>query len=89
MRYKEYATLFFQSIKNKNMPTPVKIILGIAIAYIIVPVDFIPDVGFPVGILDDTIVAAVLIGIGGRIIYNKIKAERSGQIPDDDNVIDL
>ena len=26
---------------------------------------------------------------GGKIIYNKIKAEQSGQDPNDDNVIDL
>ncbi len=89
MMYKEYVTLLFQSIKKKNLPTSVKIILGVLIAYIIIPTDFIPDLGFPVGIVDDTIVAAILIGIGGRIIYNKLKAERNGQAPDDDNVIDL
>ena len=87
--YKEYVTLLFQSIKKKNLPTSVKIILGVLIAYIIIPTDFIPDLGFPVGIVDDTIVAAILIGIGGRIIYNKLKAERNGEAPDDDNVIDL
>lgn len=87
--YKEYASLFFQSIKNKNLPTSVKIIIGVIIAYFLLPVDFIPDLGLPVGIVDDTIVAAVLIGIGGRIIYNKIKAEKNGVNPDDDNVIDI
>ncbi len=87
--YKEYVTMLFQSIKGKNLPTSVKVILGLMIAYIIIPGDFIPDVGFPIGILDDTIVAAVLIGIGGRIIYNKVKAERSGETAQDDNVIDL
>ena len=89
MMYKEYVTLLFQSIKNKNLPTSVKIILGVMIAYIIIPTDFIPDLGFPVGIVDDTIIAAILIGIGGRIIYNKLKTERNGQAPDDDNVIDI
>ena len=89
MMYKEYVTLLFQSIKNKKLPTSVKIILGVMIAYIIIPTDFIPDLGFPVGIVDDMIVAAILIGIGGRIIYNKLKAERNGEVPDDDNVIDL
>ena len=89
MMYKEYVTLLFQSIKKKNLPTSVKIILGVLIAYIIIPTDFIPDLGFPVGIVDDTIVAAILIGIGGRIIYNKLKAERNGEAPNDDNVIDL
>ncbi len=89
MMYKEYVTLLFQSIKHKNLPTSVKIILGVMIAYIILPADFIPDLGLPVGIVDDTIIAAILIGVGGRIIYNKVMAERSGQKPEDDNVIDL
>ncbi len=87
--YKEYVTLLFQSIKHKNLPTSVKIILGIMIAYIIIPTDFIPDLGFPVGIVDDTIIAAILIGIGGRIIYNKLMAERNGEKSENDNVIDL
>ena len=87
--YKEYVTLLFQSIKHKNLPTSVKIILGIMIAYIIIPTDFIPDLGFPVGIVDDTIIAAILIGIGGRIIYNKILAERNGEKSENDNVVDL
>ena len=87
--YKEYVTLFFQSIKNKKLPTSVKIIIGVIIAYFFLPMDFIPDMGLPAGIVDDTIVAAILVGIGGKIIYNKIQAERSGQNPEDDNVIDL
>lgn len=86
--YKEYATLFFQSLKHKNLPASVKIIIGVIIAYIFIPVDFIPDVGLPVGLVDDTIIAAILIGVGGRIIYNKIKAEKSGENTDD-NVIDI
>lgn len=89
MMYKEYVTLFFKSIKQKNLPTPVKIIIGVIVAYFLIPMDFIPDIGFPLGIVDDTIVAAILIGIGGRIIYNKLKEERSGEIPEDDNVIDI
>ena len=88
--YKEYVTMLFQAIKGRNLPTSVKIILGIMIAYIIIPVDFVPDMGLPVGLLDDTVIAAVLIGIGGRIIYNKVKAEQSGEESgQDDNVIDL
>ena len=47
--YKEYVTMLFQSIKGKNLPTSVKVILGLMIAYIIIPGDFIPDVGFPIG----------------------------------------
>ena len=89
MMYREYVTLLLQSIKANKLPTSVKIILGVMIAYILIPVDFIPDLGFPAGIVDDTIIAAILIGIGGRIIYNKVKEEKTGENIDDDNVIDI
>ena len=89
MMYKEYVSALFQSIKGKNLPTSVKIILGIAIVYIILPTDFIPDLGLPLGLADDTIIAAILVGLGGRIIYNKLKEEKSEFKTDDDNVIDL
>ena len=89
MKYKEYVTMLFQSIKQKDLPNSVKFILGLDIAYIILPMDFIPDLGLPVGLVDDTIIAAVLIGLGGRIIYNKVKNQDPEQKVDDDNVIDL
>ena len=64
--------------------------LGLAAAYLILPVDIIPDIGLPLGIVDDTIIAAAMIGLGGRIIYNKVKAEQNGQkASNDDDVIDL
>ena len=83
MMYKEYVSALFQSIKGKNLPTSVKIILGIAIVYIILPTDFIPDLGLPLGLADDTIIAAILVGLGGRIIYNKLKEEKNGYKADD------
>lgn len=86
--YKEYVNMLFQSIKQKNLPTSVKFMLGLGIAYIILPMDFIPDLGLPLGIADDTIIAAILIGLGGRIIYNKAKEDRN-RTQNDDNVIDI
>jgi len=81
--------MLFQSIKQHNLPTSVKIMLGVAIAYFILPYDFIPDLGLPLGIADDTIIAAILVGLGGKIIYNNAKAEQERKRKEDDNVIDL
>ena len=81
--------MLFQSLKQHNLPTSVKILLGVAVAYFILPYDFIPDIGLPLGIADDTIIAAILIGLGGRIIYNNVKAEQNNKQNKDDNVIDL
>ena len=66
-----------------------KFILGLGLAYIILPVDFIPDMGLPLGIADDTIIAAILMGLGGRIIYNKVKEEKTENKSENDNVIDI
>jgi uncharacterized membrane protein YkvA (DUF1232 family) len=87
--YKEYVTELLQAIKARNLPTSVKLMLGAAIAYFILPVDFIPDIGLPVGLVDDTVIAAILIGLGGRIIYNNAKAEQEKNQNVDDNVIDI
>ena len=87
--YKEYISTLLESIKAKNLPTSVKFILGLGIAYIILPVDFIPDMGLPLGIADDTIIAAILMGFGGMIIYNKVKEEKTENKSEDDNVIDI
>ena len=88
--YKDYVSMLFQSIKTNNLPTSVKVLLGIAIAYFILPTDIIPDIGLPLGIVDDTIVAAALIGLDGKIIYDKVKEEKSANHQkDDDNVIDI
>ena len=84
--YKQYVSALLQAAKQKNLPTSVKFLLGLTIAYAILPVDFIPDLGLPVGIVDDTIIAAILIGLGGRIIYNNKRAEAPTEDP---NVIDL
>ena len=89
MIYKEYISALLDSIKAKNLPTSVKFILGLGIAYIILPVDFIPDMGLPLGIADDTIIAAILMGLGGRIIYNKVKEEKTENKSEDNNVIDI
>ena len=88
MMYKEYVRLFIQSIKDRKLTPGAKVVLGLGIAYIISPIDLIPDVGLPLGIVDDTVLAAVLLGIGGKMIYNKLKSESAAKT-NDENVIDI
>ena len=86
--YKEYVRLFIQSIKDRKLTPGAKVVLGLGIAYIISPLDLIPDVGLPLGIVDDTVLAAVLLGVGGKMIYNKLHAQPSAKA-DDENVVDI
>ena len=88
MMYKDYVKLFIQSIKDRKLTAGAKIVLGLGIAYIISPIDIIPDVGLPLGIVDDTVLAAVLLGVGGKLIYNKIKTDPSAKT-NEENVVDI
>lgn len=88
--YKEYIGTLFKAIRGKNLPTSVKVLLGLGIAYIVSPVDIIPDLGLPIGLVDDTILAAILMGVGGKIIHNRIQNEKNNGDPNvDDHVVDI
>ncbi len=76
---KNVYSAFFNAMKNKDLPTPAKILLGTTLAYIISPVDLLPEiVTGPLGYLDDVGVAALLIGIAGKIIMNRMKNGDNG-----------
>ena len=85
--YKQYIGTLFNAIKDRKLPTSVKILLGLGIAYVISPIDILPDLGLPIGLVDDTILAAILMGVGGKMIYDKAKKGKNES--DDDNVIDI
>ena len=88
--YKKYASVLFDAIKDKNLPNSVKVLLGLGIGYVLSPIDLIPDIGFPVGVVDDTVLAAILIAVGGKIIFDKRNHSNKSSYPDSsDDVIDI
>lgn len=90
--YKKYASVLFDAIKDKNLPTSVKVLIGVGIGYILSPLDLIPDLGLPLGVVDDTVLAAILIAIGGKMILdkrNKTDGSSQNHSSNDDDVIDI
>jgi|GEM_PF-1445355 len=63
--------VLFYAFKDKRTPIFSKIVILIAAAYIVLPVDLMPDVFFPVGFLDDLAVAPSLF----YLVYKKLPAE--------------
>ena len=62
-------------LKDSRTPRIAKIILGIAIGYIFLPFDLIPDWIPVIGHLDDLIVVPILIIIGLKFIPEEVKRE--------------
>ncbi|MBL7176668.1 MAG: DUF1232 domain-containing protein [Desulfobacteraceae bacterium] len=62
-------------LKDNRTPRIAKIILGIAIGYIFLPFDLIPDWIPVIGHLDDLIVVPILVIIGLKFIPEEVKRE--------------
>jgi uncharacterized membrane protein YkvA (DUF1232 family) len=62
-------------LKDSRTPRIAKIILGIAIGYIFLPFDLIPDWIPVVGHLDDLIVVPILVIIALKFIPEEVKRE--------------
>lgn len=62
-------------LKDSRTPRIAKIILGIAIGYIFLPFDLIPDWIPVIGHLDDLIVVPILVIIGLKFIPEEVKRE--------------
>lgn len=85
----ESIKLILQAIKERNLPVPVALLLAAAAGYIIFPADLIPDFAFPASAIDDILIAALMIGMGGRILTNKKLTNQNRAKSDDDEVIDI
>jgi len=62
-------------IKDNRTPRIAKIILGIAIGYIFLPFDLIPDWIPVIGYLDDLIVVPILVIVALKFIPHEVKRE--------------
>ncbi len=62
-------------LKDSRTPRIAKIILGIAVGYIFLPFDLIPDWIPVIGHLDDLIVVPILVIIALKFIPEEVKRE--------------
>jgi uncharacterized membrane protein YkvA (DUF1232 family) len=60
-RLREHAALFRRALQDPGVPRRHKLLLGLAIAYLAMPFDLIPDFIPVLGQLDDAIVLALAL----------------------------
>jgi uncharacterized membrane protein YkvA (DUF1232 family) len=63
---------YFLILLDRQTPWYVKLILGIGLLYIIIPVDFIADTIPLLGWLDDLAIASFLIALALRFVPNEV-----------------
>lgn len=71
-RVKEQTKVLYEVGKNPNTPILAKIIIILALAYALSPIDIIPDFIPILGYLDDLIILPVLIFIAYKLIPKNI-----------------
>ncbi|WP_297687840.1 DUF1232 domain-containing protein [uncultured Anaerococcus sp.] len=66
---------YLKALFNKNTPTSSKILALLAIAYIVLPADVLPDVLPFLGWLDDGLITILLIYFSNKMIPDMVKNE--------------
>lgn len=71
-RLKKQTKLYRRVMQDKRTPISAKVLLGIAIFYLMLPFDFIPDFIPFFGQLDDAIILPILIGIAFFLVPHQV-----------------
>jgi uncharacterized membrane protein YkvA (DUF1232 family) len=89
--YSERARTLYQTIKREitvyqlvlrhpRTPRPARILLGLAVAYLLSPVDLIPDPIPLLGQLDDLLIVPGLVTLALKLIPKEVVAECREQV---------
>ncbi|PTY04955.1 hypothetical protein DB347_19890 [Opitutaceae bacterium EW11] len=74
-RFKEELTVYRRVLTDPRTPRLAKWLLGLAIAYLLTPVDIVPDFIPILGQLDDALLVPLLVYLALRLIPKEIVAE--------------
>ena len=74
-RVKNELTVYQLVLKDKRTPLLGKVFLGLAVGYLLLPFDLIPDFIPVLGVLDDIIIIPFLVVIALKIIPEEIIVE--------------
>jgi uncharacterized membrane protein YkvA (DUF1232 family) len=74
-KLKARLILYRQVQQDPRTPTAAKILLGLALAYALSPVDVIPDFIPVIGYLDDVLIVGVLVMLAMRLVPREVWEE--------------
>jgi len=61
---------FIRALFSKDTPNYIKLIIGVAVAYTVFPVDVLPDIFGPLGFADDAAVIGLLTTVAMTLLDN-------------------
>ena len=82
-RFSQEIEFYRLVLKHPRTPRGSRVLLGVAIAYAVSPIDLIPDFIPVVGHLDDAIILPVLIWLALRMIPKDVIAECRNRVKED------
>jgi len=74
-RFSQEIEFYKRILRNPRTPRVSKVLLGVAIAYAVSPIDLIPDFIPVIGYLDDLIILPLLILVAIRLIPRSVIME--------------
>jgi uncharacterized membrane protein YkvA (DUF1232 family) len=73
--FKRELIVYEHVLRDKRTPVVAKLFLGLAIGYLLMPFDLIPDFIPVIGHLDDVVIVPALVFVALRCIPREIVAE--------------
>lgn len=70
-------TKFIRALFQKETPTYIKAVIGVALTYTVFPIDVLPDILGPIGFVDDAAVLGLLTTIGMTLLDNYTEKNQS------------
>ena len=72
MTLRQNIHVLYRSITDPDVPWYVKLLVGLIVAYIISPIDFIPDFIPVLGLLDEAILVPIGIGMALKLMPEQV-----------------
>ena len=78
--FKRELIVYQRVLKDERTPSRAKIFLGLAIAYLCMPFDLIPDFIPVIGHLDDAVIIPALVFVALRCVPREVVSEHREQV---------
>ena len=85
--FKRELIVYQRVLRDKRTPVVAKLFLGLAIGYLLMPFDLIPDFIPVIGHLDDVVILPALVFLALRRIPREIVAKHREQVAREDQAI--